>query len=88
MMETKSWTVTITIDEHDGHTRALARLHTRDTDLLTGVGLARLNPTDQEVPEIGDELAVGRALADLGNRLLAAAATDVSANTGEEGVRV
>lgn len=88
MMETKSWTVTITIDEHDGHTRALARLHTRDTDRLTGIGLARLNPADHEVPEIGDELAVARALADLANRLLAGTAADVGANTGEDGVRV
>jgi hypothetical protein len=88
MMETKTWTVTITIDEHDGHTRALARLRTRDTDRLTGLGLARLNPADHEVPEIGDELAVGRALADLSNRLLAVAAADVGANTGEDGVRV
>jgi hypothetical protein len=88
MMESKSWTVTITIDEHDGHTRALARLHTRDTDRLTGVGLARLNPADHEVPEIGDEIAVGRALADLSTRLLSTAAADVGANTGEKGVQV
>jgi hypothetical protein len=88
MMESKRWTVTITIDEHDGHTRAMARLHTRDTDRLTGIGLARLNPADHEVPEIGDELAVGRALADLSSRLLTTAASDVGANTGEDEARV
>ena len=82
-MESKRWTVTITIDEHDGHTRALARLRTRDSDRLTGVGLARLNPADHEVPEIGDELAVGRALADLSSRLLTAAAADVGDNVHE-----
>ena len=83
MMESKRWTVTITIDEHDGHTRALARLRTRDSDRLTGLGLARLNPTDDEVPEIGDELAVGRALADLSSRLLTTAAADVGENVHE-----
>jgi hypothetical protein len=83
MMESKRWTVTITIDEHDGHTRALARLRTRDSDRLTGVGLARLNPAEHEVPEIGDELAVGRALADLSSRLLTAAAADVGDNVHE-----
>jgi len=83
MMESKRWTVTITIDEHDGHTRALARLRTRDSDRLTGVGLARLNPAEHEVPEIGDELAVGRALADLSSRLLTAAAADVGENVHE-----
>ena len=83
MMESKRWTVNITIDEHDGHTRALARLRTRDSDRLTGVGLARLDPDDHEVPEIGDELAVGRALADLSTRLLTAAAADVGDNVHE-----
>ena len=83
MMESKRWTVTITIDEHDGHTRALARLRTRDSDRLTGLGLARLNPADDEVPEIGDELAVGRALADLSSRLLTTAAADVGENVHE-----
>ena len=83
MMESKRWTVTITIDEHDGHTRALAQLRTRDSDRLTGVGLARLNPAEHEVPEIGDELAVGRALADLSSRLLTAAAADVGDNVHE-----
>lgn len=81
MMESKTWTVTISIDEHDGHTRARARLHTRDTDHMTGVGVARLNPADHEVPEIGDELAVARALADLSDRLMSAAAVDVGENT-------
>jgi hypothetical protein len=70
MMEARTWSVHITIDEHNGHTRAVARLHTRDTDRLTGIGLARLNPTDNDVPEIGDELAVSRALANLSDRLL------------------
>jgi hypothetical protein len=80
--EIKQWTVTIDIDEHDGHTRAVARLLTRDTDRLTGVGLARLDPADRDVPEIGDEIAVARALSDLSHRLLQAATEDVERSTG------
>jgi hypothetical protein len=80
--EIKQWTVTIDIDEHDGHTRAVARLLTRDTDRLTGVGLARLDPADRDVPEIGDEIAVARALSDLSHRLLQAATEDVEQSTG------
>ena len=82
MDEIKQWTVTIDIDEHDGHTRAVARLLTRDPDRLTGVGLARLDPADRDVPEIGDEIAVARALSDLSHRLLQAATEDVEQSTG------
>jgi hypothetical protein len=81
MNEAKRWTVVIDIDEHDGETRAVARLHTRDTDRLVGVGLARLNPADRDVPEIGDELAAARALSELGHHLLSAAADDIEAMT-------
>jgi hypothetical protein len=83
MDEVKTWTVTVDIDEHDGHTRAVARLHTRDTDTVVGVGLARLSPSDRDVPEIGDEIAVARALSDLSHRLLRAAAEDVEQVSGE-----
>ena len=82
MDESKQWTVTIAIDEHDGYTPAVARLLTRDTDQLTGVGLARLDPADRDVPEIGGEIAVARALSDLSHRLLQAATEDVEQSTG------
>jgi hypothetical protein len=78
----KQWTVRIDIDEHDGHTRAVARLLTRDTVQLTGVGLARLDPADRDVPEIGDEIAVARALSDLSHRMLQTATEDVERSTG------
>ncbi len=79
----ESWTVTVDIDEHDGHTRAVARLHTRDSERLVGVGLARLNPADRDVPEIGAEIAVARALSELSSRLLRTAAEDVEQVSGE-----
>ena len=75
--QTQTWSVRIDIGEHDGQTRAVAHLHTRDTDRMAGFGSARLNPADPDVPEIGDEIAVARALADLARRLLDAAGGDL-----------
>jgi Rv2632c-like len=74
----KSWSVQIDLGEHDGMTRAVARLHTGDRTSLTGTGAARLNPADRDVPEIGDELAAARALSELAHALLEAAADDIS----------
>lgn len=77
MVTNKRWDVEVQIDEHDNTTRAVARLHNRGETGLVGVGLARLNPSDENVPEIGDELAVSRALSELSHRLLEAAAGDI-----------
>ena len=74
----KSWSVQIDLGEHEGTTRAVARLHTGDRTSLTGTGSARLNPADPNVPEIGDELAAARALSQLAHALLEAAADDIS----------
>lgn len=81
MTQAKHWTVDIYIDEHEEQTRAIARLHNRDETGVAGVGLARLNPADTNVPEIGDELAVARALADVAHQLLEATASDIEAIT-------
>ena len=83
MAMTKRWSVDLYIDEIDGRTYAEARLHTNDDTHLIGIGRARLNPTDHDIPEIGDELAAARALTDLGHRLLLAAAGDIEAVTHE-----
>jgi hypothetical protein len=76
MHETKHWDIAVEIDEHDGRTRAVARLRT-DSDEFTGIGLARLSPHDRDVPEIGDELAAARALSELSHQLLDTAAGDI-----------
>jgi hypothetical protein len=81
-MAHKTWTVAVTIDEHDNRTRAKAQLTWRGRHLV-GVGSARLNPTDYDVPEIGDELAAARALSDLGHQLLDLTASDIEAVTHE-----
>lgn len=78
----KNWTVEVSIDEHEGLTRAKARLRWREREAV-GVGMARLNPVDRNVAEIGDELAVARALSDLGKRIRAEAAEDIESVTYE-----
>ena len=78
----KNWTVEVSIDEHEGLTRAKARLRWRERESV-GVGMARLNPADRNVAEIGDELAVARALSDLGKRIRAEAAEDIESVTHE-----
>jgi hypothetical protein len=77
MAVTKRWSVDIFIGEEDGKTYAEARLHTQDATDLRGKGIARCNPHDTDVPEIGDELATARALSDLAHHLLVAAAEDI-----------
>lgn len=72
----KNWSVEVSIDEHEGLTRAKARLRWREKEEV-GVGLARLNPADRNVAEIGDELAVARALSDLGKRMLTVSSGDI-----------
>ncbi|MEU7875894.1 DUF1876 domain-containing protein [Dactylosporangium sp. NPDC049140] len=79
MTAIKQWTVNIFIGEHDGRTYAEARLHTDDNTHIAGTGEARLHPADKDVPEIGNELAAARALADLGHQLLATTAADIQA---------
>lgn len=81
MLHARKWHVEIYIDEHDDDTRAEARLTTQDATVTIGRGRSRRNPRDTNVPEIGDELAVARALADLSHQLVDAAAQDVEAIT-------
>jgi hypothetical protein len=83
MNHTKTWHVEIYIGEHEGQTHAEARLRPNGEVTLTATGTARLNPTDRDVPEIGDELATSRALSELAHRLLHAVAEDIEAITHE-----
>jgi Domain of unknown function (DUF1876) len=76
-MELKRWSVEIYINEDGDDTDVRAVLSTVDRIVAAGSGQARRNPVDRLVPEIGDELAAGRALIDLGHRLVQLAASDV-----------
>lgn len=49
---------------------------------LTGRGEAHRSPYDSDVPRIGDELAAGRALMDLGYKLLRVTEDDIGALEG------
>ncbi len=79
----KRWTVEILIGEVDQHTYAEAQLYDEIGDDLVGIGSTTQRPEDPSVPEIGDEIAVARALSDLGRHLLASASSDLETVTGE-----
>jgi hypothetical protein len=89
MAAVKRWSVDIFIDEHDNERRtfAEARLRTDDGTDLRGTGSAHRHPRDREVPEIGDELAVARALSELSHRLRSAAVEDIE-QVNADGVRL
>lgn len=74
----KEWRLHLYLSEHDPATTARIVLDTGD-NLLESHAEAHRNPYDSSVPEIGDELAAGRALIALGRQLLRAAAGDIEA---------
>ena len=78
-MHIRTWTVEVQIteNEQDRCTRAAAILRTDARRPVRGEGEARRRPTDTEVPEIGDELATARALADLAYKLLDVTVGDI-----------
>ena len=77
---TKAWHLDVLVDEHEKRTRARVQLSWRGEELV-GVGLARLDPADEPVAAIGDELAIARALSDLAHQLLELTVTDIEAAT-------
>ncbi|MER6997927.1 DUF1876 domain-containing protein [Streptomyces sp. NPDC000410] len=84
MTRTLEWQVGLVLVEEDGTTRARAVLDT-GTETYTGRGVARCNPQDVDVPEIGDELAASRAMKDLATQLMRVANRDLeSVGAGPE----
>jgi uncharacterized protein (UPF0128 family) len=83
MRAVKEWKVDLMLGENDGRSYAEASLVTEVGDRLVATGYARVSPDDYDVPEIGDEIAVARALQDLGRRLLETASGDIESVTGE-----
>jgi uncharacterized protein (UPF0128 family) len=84
MQAMKQWKADIFIGEKDGHTYAEAWLVTEIGDRLVGVGMADVGPHDADIPEIGDELAVARALRNLGTQLLDQSSVDIQGVTRED----
>lgn len=82
-MPHEDWHVDITMDDDGRESRAEARLTGKTEGALVGEGVARANPSDENVPAIGHELAVARALSDLSHQLLHATVQDIEAHTHE-----
>ncbi len=72
-MTTKTWNVQILLGEDEDVCRADAVLEVQGKTEIRGHGTSRRNPEDPSVPMIGEELAIARALADLGGKLAEAA---------------
>ncbi len=80
--DSKTCQIDVLIEEHEERTRAKARLSWAGKTYV-GVGLARLDPADEPVAQIGDELAIARALSDLANQLFALTSSDIQTSTHE-----
>lgn len=78
MVRARTWTVEINITEYEDERRTHTDAVLRDVrPMLRGEGEVRRRPSDEEVPEIGDELATARALADLAYKALDVATGDI-----------
>lgn len=86
MQTMKRWEVDVVVAEESefesARTWAEVGLLSDDGTALRGHGMARKHPQDLDVPEIGEELAVSRALSDLARQLRQIAAEDINDNTG------
>lgn len=80
-MRVERRTVTVDVIEHGDETTARAALDENDR-AVHGTGDARRKRTDFDVPDIGEDLAVGRALIDLGTRLIEGAQREIGAVEG------
>ncbi|MFG2336200.1 dsRBD fold-containing protein [Streptomyces yangpuensis] len=78
MSHTAEWKTRMYLFEEEHTTKVRIELDT-GTTRLTGHGTARCNPTDKDVPEIGDELAAARALENLADQLKRTAYRDMAA---------
>ncbi|HET7477139.1 MAG TPA: dsRBD fold-containing protein [Dermatophilaceae bacterium] len=80
------WQVRVTIFSSDDDTEAHVVLLADSPTHLSARGHSHRGASDRPVPEIGDEVAVARALRRLADQLLDTAATDIEGVTGEHDV--
>jgi hypothetical protein len=80
----KNWSVDLYLFEQDAATMAHAVLRTDARTKLESRGETHRNPSDVDVPEIGEEVAAARALRRLADRLLGVASDDIEAIEGHE----
>ena len=76
--------IDVTIIEGDRECKATATV-TTNRGFFEGEGIARLKPGDPQIPRIGEELALGRALGALSERLLSSAADDIAEHPSAQG---
>jgi hypothetical protein len=76
------WQVRISIVESDDDTDAQVVLVADSPTHLTASGHSHRSAADSPIPEIGDEVAVARALRRLADQLLDTAASDIGARSG------
>ena len=79
---TKSWRIDVFLFEDEHATTAQAVLHGDAPTPVGGRGQARRHPGEPDVPEIGDEVAVSRALRRLSELLLQTASDDLTKVSG------
>jgi hypothetical protein len=84
MGHVREWNVRVSIFESGDETSANVVLIADSPDPVSARGTAHRSSHDVGVPEIGDEVAVARALRHLADKLMETAETDVSVMTGEE----
>lgn len=80
----REWHVRVSIFESGDNTSAQVVLLADAPEHLSARGEAHRSRDDSSVPEIGDEVAVARALRHLADRLLESAQTDIEMLTGKE----
>ena len=78
-MFVKTWHVELFLHEDGDDTTARAVLHSDAPQHPEGHGRARRAPLDPDVPEVGEEVAVARALHDLAEKLLGTSEKDIEA---------
>ncbi len=76
MTHTERWSVEVFLFQHETGTTARARLRATGSAEVIGEGTASRPTAASRLAEVVDEVAVGRALVDLGHRLTAVAGDD------------
>jgi hypothetical protein len=81
MGEIKTWAADVVFDETPDEINATVTLRSGDTECV-GHGRARRNPSDPNVPRIGEELAAARAFSELSSKLVAESAMILEGHLG------
>jgi len=74
-----NWTIDVSLQHGPYRVRAEALLRHPDGAEFVGVGLAHVGLQESAISQVGDYLAVARALSDLTEELLETVASDVEA---------